>query len=452
MGAKQVVLVGDHCQLGPVVMDKAAARAGLGQSLFERLVLLGARPHRLQVQYRMHPALSEFPSDAFYEGSLQNGVGAAERSAPGVAFPWPAPGRPMMFYTQLGQEEISPSGTSYLNRTEAATVEKLVTTLMRGGVTPDQIGVITPYEGQRAHTVTTMLRVGPLRQALYSALEVASVDSFQGREKDYIILTCVRSNEHQGIGFLSDPRRLNVALTRARLGLIILGNPRVLSKSGLWNSLLVHFREASALVEGPLSNLKQSLVQLSRPIRAFDSRAFALGGTNSMRFVPRDTATADTGPPSSRANGLAGRDANSGARTAGAGMRSDRIGDHSNGLGSAADLISGHTLPPQPLQYAIPSGRQPAGPDGGAGFGRRGSRGGATGGPATQANGISTQATQSAPASQGTYGFSQDGFSEFDAYGTQAAAYSSQLPRFEGLSSQGSLATGPGSQAPSTRG
>lgn len=67
----------------------------------------------------MHPALSEFPSDAFYEGSLQNGVGAAERSAPGVAFPWPAPGRPLMFYAQLGQEEISPSGTSYLNRTGA---------------------------------------------------------------------------------------------------------------------------------------------------------------------------------------------------------------------------------------------------------------------------------------------------------------------------------------------
>jgi hypothetical protein len=66
-----VVLVGDHCQLGPVVLSKAAARAGLGQSLFERLVLLGVRPSRLAVQYRMHPALSEFPSNAFYEGALQ---------------------------------------------------------------------------------------------------------------------------------------------------------------------------------------------------------------------------------------------------------------------------------------------------------------------------------------------------------------------------------------------
>ena len=74
----QLVLVGDHCQLGPVVMCKKAARAGLSQSLFERLVVLGIRPIRLQVQYRMHPALSAFPSNIFYEGSLQNGVTAGK--------------------------------------------------------------------------------------------------------------------------------------------------------------------------------------------------------------------------------------------------------------------------------------------------------------------------------------------------------------------------------------
>jgi len=71
---------------------------------------------------------------------------------------------------------------------------------------------------------------GSLKKELYKEVEVASVDAFQGREKDYIILSCVRSNEHQGIGFLSDPRRLNVALTRAKYGVVILGNPKVLSK------------------------------------------------------------------------------------------------------------------------------------------------------------------------------------------------------------------------------
>lgn len=71
---------------------------------------------------------------------------------------------------------------------------------------------------------------GSLKKDLYKEIEVASVDAFQGREKDYIILSCVRSNEHQGIGFLNDPRRLNVALTRAKYGVVILGNPKVLSK------------------------------------------------------------------------------------------------------------------------------------------------------------------------------------------------------------------------------
>ena len=108
--------MGDHCQLGPVVMCKKAARAGLSQSLFERLVVLGIRPIRLQVQYRMHPALSAFPSNIFYEGSLQNGVTAGDRSKPGLDFPWPNLDKPMFFYAVMGTEEIAGSGTSVSER------------------------------------------------------------------------------------------------------------------------------------------------------------------------------------------------------------------------------------------------------------------------------------------------------------------------------------------------
>ncbi|XP_047978236.1 regulator of nonsense transcripts 1 homolog isoform X1 [Salvia hispanica] len=287
LGAKQAVLVGDHCQLGPVIMCKKAARAGLAQSLFERLVMLGVKPIRLQVQYRMHPALSEFPSNSFYEGTLQNGVTINERQSPGIDFPWPVPNRPMFFYVQMGQEEISASGTSYLNRTEAANVEKIVTTFLKSGVVPSQIGVITPYEGQRAYIVNYMSRNGALRQQLYKEIEVASVDSFQGREKDYIILSCVRSNEHQGIGFLNDPRRLNVALTRARYGIVILGNPKVLSKQPLWNGLLTHYKEHECLVEGPLNNLKQSMVQFQKPKKIYNERRLYYGG--GAGIVPNDT-------------------------------------------------------------------------------------------------------------------------------------------------------------------
>jgi regulator of nonsense transcripts 1 len=116
------------------------------------------------------------------------------------------------------------------SRTEASNVEKIVTKFFKGGVTPNQIGIVTPYEGQRSYIVSYMQFNGSLKKEMYKEIEVASVDAFQGREKDYIILSCVRSNEHQGIGFLNDPRRLNVALTRAKYGVVILGNPKVLSK------------------------------------------------------------------------------------------------------------------------------------------------------------------------------------------------------------------------------
>jgi regulator of nonsense transcripts 1 len=206
LGCRQLILIGDHCQLGPVIMCKKAARAGLSQSLFERLVLLGDqkfKPIRLQVQYRMHPCLSEWPSNTFYEGTLQNGVTINERLLKNLKFFWPVPEKPMFFYHCVGQEEISASGTSYLNRAEAHVCEKIVTAFLKAGAQPSQIGIITPYEGQRAYTVNYMRRNGSLSSELYDEIEVASVDSFQGREKDFIILSCVRSNAHQGMSLSS---------------------------------------------------------------------------------------------------------------------------------------------------------------------------------------------------------------------------------------------------------
>ncbi len=137
-------------------------------------------------------------------------------------FPWPVDGIPMMFYVTVGHEEIAGSGTSYLNRSEASNVERVVTKFLRAGIKPSQIGVVTPYEGQRAYLLQILQQSqGTLNPAVYQEVEVASVDAFQGREKDIIIISCVRSNDNLGIGFLADPRRLNVALTRARLDRIV---------------------------------------------------------------------------------------------------------------------------------------------------------------------------------------------------------------------------------------
>eukprot|EP00948_MAST-09A_sp_MAST-9A-sp1_P003694 g3694.t1 len=254
-GAKQVVLVGDHCQLGPVVACRRAASAGLTLSLFERFVQLNIRPVRLEEQYRMHPCLSAFPSNTFYEGALRNGISATDRidEKLGDDFFWPEPETPMVFLSCTGPEELSASGTSYLNRQEAMTCEKVVTTLLKQGCDPLDIGVITPYEGQRSYITQYMERNGPLANSKYQATETNSVDAFQGREKRYIILSCVRSNEKQGIGFLRDRRRLNVALTRAKYGLIILGNPVVLARSAnVWYQLIKEYQDQGLLMSGPL--------------------------------------------------------------------------------------------------------------------------------------------------------------------------------------------------------
>eukprot|EP01132_Coremiostelium_polycephalum_P003626 gene3626-4516_t len=269
LGAKQVILVGDHCQLGPVLLCKKVSEAGLSRSLFERLIHLGHHPVRLTTQYRMHPSLSEFPSNMLYEGQLVNELSYKEHASQ-ISFPWPQPNHPMFFYNSTGPEEISSSGTSFINRTEASICEKIVTKFLELGAHPSQIGIITPYEGQRAFIVNNMQKTGKVSiTELYREIEVASVDSFQGREKDFILLSCVRSNDGQGIGFLQDPRRLNVALTRARFGLIILGNARVLSKDLLWNNLIHHFKNREVLVEGSLQNLKKSTVQLQKPKKLY---------------------------------------------------------------------------------------------------------------------------------------------------------------------------------------
>lgn len=276
LGCKQLILVGDHQQLGPVVLDRKAAAAGLSQSLFERLISLNYHPIRLTIQYRMHPALALFPSTTFYEGTLQNGVTELQRKRPEVHFPWVNPSAPMLFYVCNGREELSSSGTSYLNRMEAQQCEKIVTLLLNSFVSPQQIGIITPYEGQRSYIVNYMQLNGSLPRILYQDVEVANVDGFQGREKDYIILTCVRSNYRSELGFITDPRRLNVALTRAKYGLVILGNPTSLARNVLWNNLLVHFQENKCLVDGPLDNLRECIMRFPKPKKYYNKHTLQM--------------------------------------------------------------------------------------------------------------------------------------------------------------------------------
>ncbi|OHT04991.1 Regulator of nonsense transcripts 1 [Tritrichomonas foetus] len=264
--SKQVVLVGDHCQLGPNVMCRKVEQAGFSRSIVQRLMQLGMKPVRLVTQYRMHPALAEFPSNYFYEGILENGVSAKDRTPSRTKFPFPQPGVPMFFFNSTGAEESSDSGTSFINRQETFLVSQIISKLCKAGVSPKQIGVITPYAGQRCYIGQFLAAAGDLPIDYYRYIEVASVDSFQGGERDYIILSCVRSNERGYIGFLKDRRRMNVSLTRAKMGLMIIGSAQALSSNKMWFDLLRFFQDRSLLVEGEISHLKPSPIILQQPV------------------------------------------------------------------------------------------------------------------------------------------------------------------------------------------
>ena len=270
----RVVLVGDHAQLGPVVVSDEAAEQGLNVSLFQRLVTMkeqsedgnGVSFVRLNTQYRMNPSISFFPSKTFYEGTLKDGVTSKDRAS--TAFPWPIKDKNIVFIACPDGKEKD-VGTSYSNRLEATYVVDVANFLIKNGLNPDKIGVITPYDGQKA-----LLKKSPLIEyKIPEGVEVNSVDGFQGREKEMIILTCVRSekmdSKNDTIGFLKDRRRLNVAITRARRGLIVIGNPNLLRTDDLWRDFLLHYQREGVLKEktgDSFNDLKKFKIDLRDPV------------------------------------------------------------------------------------------------------------------------------------------------------------------------------------------
>lgn len=122
------------------------------------------------------------------------------------------------------------------------------------------VGIITPYKGQRIFLQNFLRKALDLSLPQMASLEVNSIDSFQGREKDFVILSSVRSSKTGGIGFLNNERRLNVALTRAKFGMVVLGNATVLKQNAFWNNLLFHFSAQKLIFEG---NSVDSLVRSS---------------------------------------------------------------------------------------------------------------------------------------------------------------------------------------------
>ncbi|MGJ3235711.1 IGHMBP2 family helicase [Marivirga sp.] len=246
---KKWILAGDHQQLPPTVKSKDAK--DLSISLFERFQaeLPHDRSDILTIQYRMHQEIMKFSNENFYQNQLKAHPSVAKHSLkdlPGFEpYPYINPrveatvniSKPVVFIScPEGAEEQLADSYSYFNQPEIELTKEVTDVLLSSRLFPEDIGIISPYE-QQVSRLKSLLRD--------YHVEIKSIDGFQGREKEVIILSLVRSNTEGNIGFLKDYRRLNVALTRAKRKLIIIGNSNTLVSDPIYKSLIKnnHFQD-----------------------------------------------------------------------------------------------------------------------------------------------------------------------------------------------------------------
>ncbi|CAJ2663447.1 unnamed protein product [Trifolium pratense] len=249
LGAARCVLVGDPQQLPATVISKAAGTLMYSRSLFERFQQAGCPTMLLSVQYRMHPQIRDFPSRYFYQGRLSDSESVVK--LPDEAYYKDPLLRPYIFYDiRHGRESHRGGSVSYQNMTEAQfclrLYEHVQKTVKSLGLAKITVGIITPYKLQLKCLQREFEEV--LNSEEGKDLYINTVDAFQGQERDVIIMSCVRASTH-GVGFVADIRRMNVALTRARRALWVMGNANALIQSEDWAALIADARSRNCYMD-----------------------------------------------------------------------------------------------------------------------------------------------------------------------------------------------------------
>ncbi|MGM0502231.1 MAG: IGHMBP2 family helicase [Bacillota bacterium] len=241
--AEKIILAGDHKQLPPTILNREAKQQGLAKSLFERLIEVHGTAGKkvLKVQYRMNQEIMSFSNQEFYDAKLKAAPKVKDWCLSDLELNLPTGTSPaekvlscpeaIAFLDTCGMnisETQKQGSTSVQNQLEADLVAEIVSHSDRAGINADEIAVITPYQDQ-VELIDRLTRLD---------LEINTVDGYQGREKEIIILSLVRNNDRQDIGFLKDKRRLNVSLTRAKKKLIIIGDSDTIKGYEIYNNLI----------------------------------------------------------------------------------------------------------------------------------------------------------------------------------------------------------------------
>ena len=256
-GCSKCIMVGDPKQLPPTVFSREASRFQYEQSLFVRMQNNSPQDvHLLDTQYRMHPEISYFPSQAFYDGRLLDGPGMATARAR----PWHKDELlgPYRFFDVQGMHQSAPKGHSLVNVTEVDIALQLFRRLVFSNKSEfdlsGKVGIITPYKSQIA-LLRDRFR-NEFGESIKDIIDFSTTDAFQGRESEVIIFSCVRSSL-RGIGFLSDIRRMNVGITRAKSSLWVIGNSESLKQGEYWGKMIADFSKRDLFTAETAKALQQ---------------------------------------------------------------------------------------------------------------------------------------------------------------------------------------------------